>query len=228
MSLSPCAPLQVKSPSQTPRKGPCPRRSRTEEAAQGTLSPSGLQPCLWTRRRNSQAVPIGLALGVGGTPGGLESSSWGVLQSAHQSSGQIGHSMEVLLLHLETEPRAGRAALLATHHAVPESQGECDGILEWLLPLKEIQMRRPVCCRDRTVPLRTLKHSRQRWGVMHPHSLRCSPFSWRELKRTAVWGQGSEGGACRCSSHIWLLLSPWGCPYWTKQQKEQGSDPGVV
>lgn len=56
--------------------------------------------------------------------------------------------VEVLPLFLCANPPAGRVNPLgppATHHAVPEIQGEGAGILECLLPLKENQIRTTVC-----------------------------------------------------------------------------------
>ena len=62
----------------------------------------------------------------------------------------MGVAVEVLPLHCakpqlarQPPPPPGRPP--ATHHAAPEIQGECAGILEWLFPLKRNQIRTCFC-----------------------------------------------------------------------------------
>ena len=63
------------------------------------------------------------------------------------ASGQAGRSGRVLPLLPQNKPQVISAAPgpPATHHAVPESQAESGGILEWPLPLKENQRKSLVC-----------------------------------------------------------------------------------
>ena len=63
------------------------------------------------------------------------------------ASGQAGCDGRVLPLLPQNKPHVISAAPgpPATHHTVPESQAESGGILEWPLPLKENQMKSPVC-----------------------------------------------------------------------------------